>query len=78
MRHKSVKIGIKIWAIIFLITSSGLQFVGRLLQDVGSGFVKVDFQHYLVTGVTVLIGIFIVILTNKTVEVKEIGGNAPS
>jgi len=73
IRHKMVKIGIKIWAIIFLITSSGLQFVGRLLQDVGSGYVKVDFIHYLTTGVTVLIGISIVVLSNKTVEVKEIG-----
>lgn len=70
MKHKFAKIGIKVWAILFLITGSGLQFVGRLLQDVGSGFVKVDFQHYLITGVTVFVGIFIVILSNKTVEVK--------
>jgi len=70
MKHKFAKIGIKIWAILFLIIGSGLQFVGRLLQDVGHEFVKVDFQHYLIKGVTVFVGIFIVILSNKTVEVK--------
>lgn len=71
-KHKYAKLGIKFWAILFLIISSGLQFIGRLLQDMGNGFINVDFQHYLTTALTVLIGIIIVIYTNKTVETNEV------
>ncbi len=72
MKHKYAKIGIKIWTILFLITASGLQFVGRFLKDMGTEFNNVDFQHYLKTGITVLIGVILLIYANKTIEIKEI------
>ncbi|MBF9253995.1 hypothetical protein I2I11_11890 [Pontibacter sp. 172403-2] len=71
-RHEYAKNGIKIWAIIFLIASSGLQLFGRLLKDLSDSFTNVDLQHYLTTGITIIVGILIVNYTNKTVEVVEI------
>lgn len=70
-RHEHAKNGIKLWAIIFLIAGSGLQFFGRLLEDLTDSFTNVDLQHYLTTGLSILIGIIIVSYTNKTVEVVE-------
>lgn len=78
IKHEYVKIGIKIWAIIFLAVASGLQFIGRLLQYLGKylqglseGLSTLDIQHYLTTGVTMVIGILVVFYTNKTVEIEK-------
>lgn len=70
-RHEYAKIGIKLWAIIFLIFAAGLQFFGRFLNDLTDSFTNADLQHYLTTGLTILIGIIIVGYTNKTVEIVE-------
>jgi hypothetical protein len=70
-RHKYAKNGIRLWAIIFLIAGPGLQFVGRLLKDLTDSFTNADLQHYLTTGVTILIGRAIVIYANKTVKLVE-------
>jgi len=71
-KNQYAKIGIKIWAIVFLAVASGMQFVGRLLQDAADNFANANALHYITTGFTVLVGILIVIYINKTVEVKEI------
>ncbi|MXV53342.1 hypothetical protein GS399_20475 [Pedobacter sp. HMF7647] len=71
-KHEYAKIGIKIWATLFLAIASGLQFVGRLLQDLADGFSYVPLQHYLITGITILIGVLIVVYTNKTVEIETL------
>ena len=71
-RNQYAKIGIKIWSIIFLIIASGLQFFGRLLKDAVDNFVNANSLHYITTGITVIIGIMIVLYVNKTVEVIEI------
>ena len=70
-KHEYAKNGIKIWAIIFLIAGPGLQFFGRLLEDFSNSFTNADLQHYITTGVTILLGVAVVIYTNKTVEVVE-------
>lgn len=59
------------WAIIFLIAGSGLQFFGRFLKDLTDSFTNADLQHYLTTGLSILIGIVILSYTNKTVEIVE-------
>lgn len=69
-KHKYAKIGIKVWAILFLSIASGLQFLGRLIQDFAEGFENVVIQHYLITGITIMLGVLIVIYTNKTVEIN--------
>ncbi|WP_257658745.1 hypothetical protein [Parapedobacter lycopersici] len=70
--HQYAKIAIKVWAIIFFCIASGLQFIGRLLQDFVEGFVNIDKMHYLKTGVTLLIGVFIIMAINKSVKIIEI------
>jgi|TARA_R110001592_G_scaffold196893_1_gene444768 hypothetical protein len=70
-KNQYAKIGIKIWA-IFLAVASGLQFVGRLLQDSADNFANANSLHYIMIGFTALVGITIVIYVNKTVEVIEI------
>lgn len=71
-KNQYAKIGIKIWAIIFMAIASGLQFVGRLLQDAADNFANASSLHYITTGFTVLVGVLIVVYVNKTVEVIEI------
>jgi|TARA_B110000240_G_C13059324_1_gene266787 hypothetical protein len=71
-KNQYAKIGVKIWAIVFLVVASGLQFVGRLLQDAADNFANAQALHYITTGFTVLVGIMIVVYVNKTVEVIEI------
>ena len=71
-KNQYAKIGIKVWAIIFLVLASGMQFVGRLLQDVGDSFANADALHYVTTGLTVLVGILIIFFVNKTVQVTEV------
>jgi len=72
MKHEYAKIGIKIWAILVLILGSGLQFVGRLLNGLSDGFSNVDIEYYLTTGLTVIIGVILLIYTNETVEIVEV------
>ncbi len=71
-KNQYAKIGVKIWAIVFLAIASGLQFVGRLLQDAADNFANAQALHYITTGFTILVGIMIVVYVNKTVEVVEI------
>ena len=71
-KNQYAKIGIKIWAIVFLAVASGLQFVGRLLQVAADNFSNATALHYITTGFTVIVGILIVVFVNKTVEVIEI------
>lgn len=71
-KNQYAKIGIKIWAIVFFVVASGLQFVGRLLQDAVDNFSNANALHYLTTGFEVIVGILIVLYVNKTVEVIEI------
>ena len=70
--NQYAKVGVKIWAIIFLAIASGLQFIGRLLQDTADNFANADALHYITTGFKVLVGIMIVVFVNRTVEVVEI------
>jgi hypothetical protein len=71
-KNQYAKIVVKIWAIIFLVVASGLQFVGRLLQDAANNFANAQTLNYITTGFTVLVGIMIVVYVNKTVEVVEV------
>lgn len=71
-KNQYAKIGIKVWAIIFLAIASGLQFIGQLLQDAVDNFANASSLHYITTGFTVLVGVLIVVYVNKTVEVIEI------
>lgn len=70
-KHEYAKNGLKYWAIIFLIVGPGLQFFGRFLENLTSSFSSADLAHYLTTGITILIGIVIVVYTNRTVEILQ-------
>jgi len=70
-KNQYAKIGIKIWAIIFLVTGSGLQFVGQLLQDAADNFANANSLFYISKGFIVLFGALIVLYVNKTVAVVE-------
>jgi len=71
-KNKYAKIGVKIWSIIFIVIASGLQFVGKLLQDAVENFANANSLYYIKTGFAVLVGIMIVFYVNKTVKVIEI------
>lgn len=71
-KNQYAKIGIKLWALIFLTIASALQFGGKLLQDLAENFTNVNVSHYITTGITMTIGILIVVFINKTVKVIEV------
>ncbi|MEM1217748.1 MAG: hypothetical protein AAGH79_02505 [Bacteroidota bacterium] len=66
------KISIKIWALIFLVGGSGLQFVGRFLQDLDTNFTAFDLSHYVSKGFIILLGIVMAISIERTVEIVEV------
>ena len=69
-KHKYAKIGIKIWTILFLIIANGLQFLGAILQIIGGGNPNTTILDYLKFLILILIGVGILIFTNKTIETK--------
>ena len=69
-KHEYAKVGLKSWAFIFLCIASGLQLFGRLIQDVAENFENLSASFYLLTGGTIILGVLIVIFTNRTVVVK--------
>lgn len=71
-KNQYAKIGIKLWALVFLTIASALQFGGKLLQDLAENFTNVNASHYITTGITMTIGILIVVFLNKTVKVIEV------
>ncbi|WP_162428844.1 hypothetical protein [Pontibacter pudoricolor] len=75
-KHEYAKNGIKIWSSIFMIGASGLQFLGRSLQDLSESFTNADLQHYLTTGITIVIGIAVLYYTNKTVKIVPVVSEA--
>lgn len=70
-KHEYAKNGIKFWSSIFLIAGSGLQFFGLYFKDLTDSFANADLEHYLTSGITILIGTVIVNYTNKTVKIVE-------
>ncbi|MEZ7498754.1 hypothetical protein QO200_08380 [Flavobacterium sp. Arc3] len=71
-KNKFAKNGIKIWAMIFLIIASGLQFFGQFLKDIADGFENIDFGYYIKTGLSVCLGVVIYIYANKTIDIVNI------
>jgi len=69
--HQYAKIGIKIWTITFLVAASGLEFLGKMLQDLENNFSDPDLRFYITTGFTLIIGLLLTEFTNKTVEILE-------
>ena len=74
-KNKLAKSGIKIWAMIFLIIASGLQFFGQFLKDIAYGFGNIDFWYYMKTGLSVCLGILIYIYANKTIDIVAVDIN---
>ncbi len=71
-KNQYAKIGIIVWTIVFMVLASGLQFVGRLIKDAAYNFAQADVKHYISTGITMLIGVLIVVLVRKTVHIVEV------
>lgn len=69
-KHKYAKIGIKIWTILFLIIGNGLQLLGAILQIIEGGNPNTTILDYLKFLILILIGVGILIFTNKTIETK--------
>lgn len=69
-KHKYAKIGIKIWTILFLMIANGLQLLGAILQIIGGGNPNTTILDYLKFSILILIGVIILIFTNKTIETK--------
>lgn len=70
-KNKLVKIALKIWAIIFLIIAPSMQILGKLLRDFAGGFIGFELSNYIRIIVLVLLGIGILIMTQKTVRVVK-------
>ena len=70
-RHEYAKIGIIIWAVIFLIAVPGFQFIANLYKDVVDGIGNIEPQDVLNTATLVLVGVLILIYTHKTVKITE-------
>ncbi len=69
-KHKYAKIGVKIWTIIFLIIANGLQLLGIILQVVGGENPNKTILDFVGLIILILIGVAILVFTNKTVESK--------
>jgi len=69
-KHKYAKIGIKIWTILFLLIANGLQLLGAILQTISSTNPNITMLDYLKFIVLIVIGVAILVFTNKTVETK--------
>ncbi len=69
-KNKNVKIAIKIWIIIFIIIGFGLQFLGKLIKYIASDFSEFNSIEFLTIVTFLIIGIIILIFTNKTFEIK--------
>ncbi|GGK88696.1 hypothetical protein GCM10011405_40570 [Rufibacter glacialis] len=59
------------WAIVFLLVSSGLRLFGSLLGSLLDGFID-NLAFYITNVVSILIGIGIVDYTNKTVKIEMV------
>ncbi len=70
-RHEYAKIGIIIWAVIFLIAVPGLKLLNNLYQNVVDGIGNIETQYVLNTATLVLVGVLILIYTRKTVKITE-------
>ncbi|WP_226389619.1 hypothetical protein [Penaeicola halotolerans] len=71
-KNQYAKIGIKIWATIFLIIGSGLQLLGEFLKGLVDDFVNINLVDFVTKGLTVILGLLILSYVNKTVEVIDI------
>lgn len=71
MKNRYAKLSIIIFCFLFFILGSGLQLIGRLFQDVGYGFENIDLFFYLKNIVLVTLGVFTVILANRTMKIER-------
>ena len=58
-----------VFGALFFVLGSGLQLVGRLLQDIGYDFKNFNLFFYSRNIILIMIGIFIVITANKTIKI---------
>ena len=71
-KNQFAKIGIKIWAILFLAIAYGLKFIGRLIQDLVENFSNIDPTYYLIAVIGIILGISITYYINRTVDIIEV------
>lgn len=62
--------GIKIWVIIFLIIGFGLQFLGKTLKFIGSGFTEFNLIEFSSSLLFMIVGIVILLFSNKFIVIK--------
>jgi hypothetical protein len=70
-KHKFAKTGILVWSILVLILASAGEILGRITKCLIDGFRNTDYHYILTSGVSLLIGIAIVIFI-KTIQVEEV------
>lgn len=68
-KNKFAKIAIKIWTIIFLIVGSSFQIIGKILLLISYGFLEEKIIEFISILPILIIGILILVFTNKTVKV---------
>ena len=66
-KSRYAKLSLITYGLIFFIIGSGLQLVGRLIQDIGYDFENFDLAFYLKNITIIAIGAFIVVMAKKTV-----------
>ena len=70
-KHRYSKIFLKIWLILFLIISSSLQLIGRLMKDLSYNFHLFNIQNYILNLCTLLFGILLLYYAEKTIKFLE-------
>lgn len=68
-KNRYAKISIMVFGALFFVLGSGLQLVGRLLQDIGYDFKNFNLFFYSRNIILIMIGFFIVITANKTIKI---------
>lgn len=68
-KSRYAKISIMIFGALFFVLGSGLQLIGRLLQDIGYDFKSFNLFFYSRNIILIMIGVFMVITANKTIKI---------
>lgn len=70
IRYRYLRLVIVLFAGIFFVLPSGLQIIGRFLQDAASNFSNFDLLFYSKNMLLILVGVLIMIFANRFIKSK--------
>jgi hypothetical protein len=68
-KHKLARIGIIVWASLFLLILSIFQITRQLVQNIKYGFDMIFMEYYLLVSINIVVGILILYYTIKTTKI---------